>query len=159
MNFITFILRLSYVINFRCFHWFLTVIKSKYFGQTVYSFRIFFLISLWIHYINLNKIWIDYLFCEFTMNQLSSLLMYYGSTIKPLSFSRIHYEFTICFENLQWISSLIRKFTMNPLIFSPIRNEFNFCEFTLNWNYLLREFTKWYRHRVYFEWPSRIVEK
>ena len=106
---------------------------SSYFGQTVYSFRIFFLISLWIHYINLNKIWIDYLFCEFTMNQLSSLLMYYGSTIKPLSFSRIHYEFTICFENLQWISFLIckftmkREFTMISLSFTRIDYEFTFC--------------------------------
>ena len=89
----------------------------------------------------MNSRLIYYLFCDFANFFEKSLwihyLFHYEFTIcltkNSLSFSWINFEFTICFENLQWISFLIckftmkREFTMISLSFTRIDYEFTFC--------------------------------
>ena len=91
-------------------------------SRMVYKFIICFsLNSLFVSQINLE---ITIFFCGITMNSLwnryettmKSIWIHFllrDFSLSSLSFSRIHCEFTIYFENSLWIHYLFREFPMN----------------------------------------------
>ena len=75
-----------------------------------------------------NKLWINYLLREYTMN---SLFIF-----------RLPYEFTWCFADSLWIYCLYREFSKNSRGVSLILYEFSWCfSNILRIHYLVREFT------------------
>ena len=100
--------------------------------------KIFFLNSLFIHFLLQDFSQIHYLLHKVTMNSLSISqihydftmvrasimnrlsfsrfhLLFFEFTINSFFFSRIHYEFTTFFANILWIHYLFREFTIDLL--------------------------------------------
>ena len=65
-----------------------------------------------IHYFFLNKLWIHYQIREFTINSLSSSLIYY--------------EFILSHANLLWVHYQLRKCIINQLCSARIHSELTF---------------------------------
>ena len=61
------------------------------------------------------SMWIQYLLCDFTPNQLSISRFHYELTLSSLSVSRISYKFTICFAILLWIHHRFCEITIESL--------------------------------------------
>ena len=149
-----------------------------------YESIVFFVNVLWIYYKTIivfsNSLWVHYLFREFTVNFLSDSQIHYESINffansqwvqflriyfeLKLFITRIHYNFTLCFPNSLWIHILLREYRSGSLLRSRTTFKVIFSNprfiIGLFWLWTCRiKKILWYWHRVYFDWPSRIVEK
>ena len=95
---------------------------------TYYLLREFTVSFSWMHSepnnLTLDSIlitWIDYLFRESTMNQLSSSWLYYESTMKVWYFFQFHNRSIIYISNTLWINNLFLESTIDTLSFSRFR--------------------------------------
>ena len=91
-----------------------------------------------IHYRIINYSWIYYQFPEFTIIlrinyeftiNFANSRSYCEITMNSISFTQIHYDFTVCFGNLLWIQ-FFREFTI--LFSTQLWIHFLFGELTLN---------------------------
>ena len=94
----------------------------------------FFAIQLWTHslfhyestWCCANRLWIDFLLCEFTMNsQPLSRILFIFRLMNSLDVSQIHYEFTVYIVNLVRILVVLRWLSMNSVAILP------YFEFTI----------------------------
>ena len=115
--------------------------NSLFVTRNQYEFIIFVPNWLWMDYSFHQKLWIQYLFRETTINSLSFSQKHY----QPLSLLRINYDITLCYEysllihhrfrDLSSISLihhefiiLFRKFTLNSLFIISISFSWRYSE-------------------------------
>ena len=131
---------------------------------------IYFVISLWIHYLfrhftmiwlsvsvfTKNSLWSHYLLRDFTRNSSSFqrnhneftinfanspwMHFFHDFTLISLSYSHNHYEYTICFAKTIWIHYLLGDFTMMSLSVSRIHFKSIFFAKSLRIRYLFLDY-------------------